>query len=98
MRKIIAYIKERFRRKDGKQFNYPQHKNTYVEYSDRKPKIKLRRHIAKLANHFNELNHKGYNFNRELLINEFEYLGIEGVSALATKQIKIYMTNLKKKR
>ena len=98
MKRFLDFLKETFRKKDEKTHNYHQFKSTYVNYLGRKSKVKLRNHIHKLATNLNELNYKGYNINREKLIEEFEYGGLEGVGEFTDKEISKFMKKSKEKR
>ena len=98
LKKLINYIKEQFRRKDGKKHSYQLQKNTYVTYANKQPKVKLRVHLAKLATNFNDLNYKGFHVNRTILIEEFEFNGLPGVAKLADKEVGKYVKSMKQKK
>ena len=98
IKRFFAYLKEQFRRKNGKIRNYQADKGTWVIYADGRPKLKLRVHVSKLSYLFNDLNNDGYIANKKKIIEEYEYSGIDGVGALADAQMKIYTNSLNKKR
>jgi hypothetical protein len=98
IKRFIAYLKERFRKKNGKIHNYHNFKNTYVEYGGNRSKVKLRAHLSKLASNINDLNYKGYHLNRANLIEEFEYGGLKAVGKFADKEINKFMDKTKEKR
>ena len=98
IKRFIAYLKEIFRKKNGKIHNYHNFKNTYVEYGGNRSKVKLRAHLSKLASNINDLNYKGYLINRENLIEEFEYGGLKAVGKFADKEVNKFIDKSTKKR
>jgi hypothetical protein len=91
IKKFISSFKEALKKKDGRKHNYHQMKNTYVVYDDGKPKVKLRKHIHSFATNISELNHKGYNVNRQILIEEFEYGGLKAIGDVADSEMEKYI-------
>jgi hypothetical protein len=98
IKRFLEYLKEQFRKKDGKIHNYHQFKNTYVEYGGNKSKVMLRSHLSKLAKNIDELNNYGYGINRRNLIEEFEYGGLKAVGVFADKEISKFINKSKEKR
>jgi hypothetical protein len=98
IKRFLEYLKEQFRKKDGKIHNYHQFKNTYVEYGGNKNKVMLRTHLSKLAKNIDELNNNGYTINRKNLIEEFEYGGLKAVGKFADKEVKKFIAKSNEKR
>jgi hypothetical protein len=66
-----------------KDFNYSKDKKGWVKYKVKKPKEKLRTYIKNLATHLDSINHKGFSYNRNKLIEMYNTDGIPGVHRTA---------------
>ena len=98
IKRFIKFFKDVLRSKERKQYNYQLSKGTMVKYNNKRRSVKLRVHISELAKSFNELNYKGYSQNRIDIIEEYEYLGLEGVAKMADREMDLYLDKLKEKR
>ena len=61
--------------------NYLKDKKGWVTFKNKKQKkVKLRTHISLLAQDLASINNKSYDFNRDLLIENYNKDGLKGVS------------------
>ena len=95
---FLDYFKRNFRQKKFKITNYQSDKNTWVIYTDGRPKVKLRVHFSKLSYLLNDLNNNGYINNKKKIIEEYEFNGIDGVGVFTNFEMNSYNNKLKQKK
>tara|TARA_R110000851_G_scaffold143499_1_gene282413 strand:+ start:98 stop:415 length:318 start_codon:yes stop_codon:yes gene_type:complete len=97
--RVIAFLKIKNNKRVGKKYNFYEHRNTHVVFDlKNKKKLILRKHLSNLAYKLHDMNNQGYKTNRDNIIEEFEYGGLEGVKYWVNKELRAFKKNITKTR
>ena len=92
MRKLFKWVLSLFKKR--KRFEPSQyHKDKHKTVVHKGTKLKVRQFIGKMANQMDEINYKGYGFNRECLISNYNKGGFDSVKKYCMSQVDIYVDN-----